>query len=167
MYMYVLTIVILIPTYRVYRLYDTASDKNTGDGNSLGTRLTLDHIQGYAECAYSTTYHPSLLRFCPHTLCTCTVPIIMHPSSDSDHIHCACVQYQLSPIPPQILSTTMVSAISPTSQSSLTPPLTSSMPGPSSSYRTVMGCRLCQNPTFHEDMILDGYLEKWMWTFAK
>jgi len=30
-----------------------------------------------------------------------------------------------------------------------------------------MGCRLCQNPTFHEDIILDGYLEKWMWTFAK
>jgi len=31
----------------------------------------------------------------------------------------------------------------------------------------VMGCRLCQNPTFHEDIILDGYLEKRMWTFAK
>jgi len=29
-----------------------------------------------------------------------------------------------------------------------------------------MGCRLCQNPTFHKDIILDGYLEKRMWTFA-
>ena len=27
--------------------------------------------------------------------------------------------------------------------------------------------RLCQNPTFHEDMILAGYLGKWMWTFTK
>jgi len=25
-----------------------------------------------------------------------------------------------------------------------------------------MGCHLCQNPTFHEDMILAGYLEKQM-----
>ena len=25
-----------------------------------------------------------------------------------------------------------------------------------------MGCRLCQNPTFNEDMILAGYLEKRM-----
>jgi len=36
-------------------------------------------------CVYSTTYHPSLLRFCPHTLCVCTVPLITHPSSDSVH----------------------------------------------------------------------------------
>ena len=27
-----------------------------------------------------------------------------------------------------------------------------------------MGCRLCQNPNFHEDTILAGYLEKRMWT---
>ena len=27
-----------------------------------------------------------------------------------------------------------------------------------------MECRLRQNPTFNKDMILGGYLEKWMWT---
>ena len=29
-----------------------------------------------------------------------------------------------------------------------------------------MECHLCQNPIFREDMIFDGYLEKWMWTFT-
>ena len=33
--------------------------------------------------------------------------------------------------------------------------------------KSYMECRLCQNPTFHKDMILDGYLEKWMWAFTK
>ena len=30
-----------------------------------------------------------------------------------------------------------------------------------------MEYHLCQNPTFHKDVIIDGYLEKWIWTFAK
>ena len=32
---------------------------------------------------------------------------------------------------------------------------------------TDMECRLYQNSAFHKDMILDGYLEKRMWTFAE
>jgi len=34
-------------------------------------------------------------------------------------------------------------------------------------WRMHMECCFCQNPTFYKDMILDGYLEKWMWTFTK